>query len=73
MKQIRKKVARLDIHCDSVAACCRIEGSSGIETSKETFPREPNGSQITEPPKPQSVLSMRLKGAAAGMGTVPLS
>ncbi len=38
MKRIRNKVAGLDVHRDSVVACCRIEGPSGIELSKETFP-----------------------------------
>ena len=38
MKHIRDKVAGLDIHRDSVVACCRIEGPSGVEVNKETFP-----------------------------------
>ena len=38
MKQIRNKVAGLDIHRDSVVACCRIQGPNDIEISKETFP-----------------------------------
>ena len=37
MKQIRDKVAGLDIHRDSVVACCRIEGPTGIELTKKTF------------------------------------
>ena len=38
MKQIRDRVAGLDIHRDTVVACCRIEEPTGIEISKKTFP-----------------------------------
>jgi transposase len=38
MKQIRDRVAGLDIHRDTVVACARIGGSTDIEVTKETFP-----------------------------------
>ncbi len=38
MKQIRDRVAGLDVHRDTVVACCRIEEPTGIEISKKTFP-----------------------------------
>ena len=38
MKQIRSKVAGLDIHRDTVVACARIGGPTDIEVFKETFP-----------------------------------
>jgi hypothetical protein len=38
MKQIRDRVAGLDIHRDTVVACARIGGSTAIEVTKETSP-----------------------------------
>ena len=38
MKQIRDRVAGLDIHRDTVVACARIGGPTGIEVTKESFP-----------------------------------
>ena len=38
MKQIRDRVAGLDIHRDTVVACCRVSGPSGVEVTKQTFP-----------------------------------
>ena len=43
MKQIRNRVAGLDIHRDTVVACCRIQGPGDIEMSKETFPTTQGG------------------------------
>ncbi len=38
MKRIRDRVAGLDIHRDTVVACCRVTGPTEIEATKETFP-----------------------------------
>ena len=38
MKQIRDRVAGLDIHRDTVVACARIGSPAGIEVIKESFP-----------------------------------
>src|SRR6266481_457507 len=38
MKQIRERVAGLDVHRDSVVACCRVREPGGeIELSKQRF------------------------------------
>lgn len=38
MKRIRDRVAGLDVHRDSVVACCRIAGPDGeVEVTKERF------------------------------------
>lgn len=43
MKQIRDRVAGLDVHRDTVVACCRIQEPNAIELSKETFPTTQTG------------------------------
>ena len=44
MKQIRDKVAGLDVHRDTVVACCRIEDSKRhIKLTKRTFGTTSNG------------------------------
>ncbi len=38
MKRIRDRVAGLDVHRDTVVACCRVVGPDGeVDTTKETF------------------------------------
>jgi transposase len=37
MKQIRDKVAGLDVHRDTVVACCRVPGGRGFKTVKRSF------------------------------------
>lgn len=43
MKQIRDKVAGLDIHRDTVVACYEIRGPDGIEICKDTFSTTQSG------------------------------
>ena len=37
MKQIRDHVAGLDVHRDTVVACCRVQRSRSIDVTKKTF------------------------------------
>ena len=44
MKQIRDRVAGLDVHRDTVVACCRVRDPEGqVEVSKRSFATTRNG------------------------------
>ncbi len=44
MKQIRDRVAGLDVHRDNVVACCRVQEPDGqIEVRKRSFPTTRKG------------------------------
>jgi transposase len=44
VKQIRDRVAGLDVHRDTVVACCRVRGPGGdVEVSKQRFARTRGG------------------------------
>ncbi|MGP0111080.1 MAG: hypothetical protein ACLPR9_19860 [Acidimicrobiales bacterium] len=38
MKRIRERVAGLDVHCDTVVACCQVkQPDQSIDVTKQSF------------------------------------
>jgi hypothetical protein len=46
MKQIRERVAGLDVHRDTVVACCRVPGiTAGLQDGQTVLPHDVEGAR----------------------------